>query len=132
MSGHIQIGPAPLVPISLRAVEWLAHGDRGLSSETIFTHLTGIDAVGSCNRRPRWHPTDAGDLGRCRRLLEDDVPELRPAFTRMGEVSAVWKRLVKHWDALCALMDREAPDWREDDEFGPCSETTLQMKQLGC
>lgn len=124
----ITIGPPPLVPIGLRAVKWLAHGERGLSSETIFAHLTGVDAVGDGHR---WHPSDPDDLSRCRRLLEDDVPELQQAFLRMAEVSPVWKRLVEDWDALCAEMDREMPNWRHG-ERGNCPETYHHMKRLGC
>lgn len=123
---EICMGDAPLVPVDLDAVKWLAHGERGLSSETIFTHLTGVNAVGDSHR---WHPSDPGDLGRCRRLLEQ-VSALRPAFPRMKEVSNVWGRLVDEWTALCTLMDSEAPQWR--DEIGTCPQTYQRMKQLGC
>jgi hypothetical protein len=126
MNAVLHVGAPPLIPISLEAVQWLAHGERGLSSETIFSHLTGVDAVGDGHR---WHPLDPGDLGRCRRLL-DEVPELRAAFPRMREVSPVWSRLVDAWDTLCDQMDSEAPQWR--DGTGHCRQTYDHMKQLGC
>ena len=95
--------------LSDNAIRWLANGERGLSSETIFTHLTGVDAIGD-----GWasHPLDPADLRRCRLLLEQ-CPELLADFPRMAQVSDVWRRLVHHWDELYALMDEEIPDWRK-------------------
>lgn len=75
------------------AVHWLAAGERGTSSETIFTHLTGVNALG--NDRAD-HPHDPDDLDRCLALL-NQVPELRAGFGRMAEVSPEWAALVKHW-----------------------------------
>lgn len=91
------------------AVKWLAGGKRGISSETIFTHLTGIDALGDWRKD---HPHDPADFRRCRLLLEQ-VPELVPLFPRMAEVSPQWATLVEQWDTICATMDAEAPNWRD-------------------
>lgn len=46
---------------------WLASGERGISSNTIVTCLTGINALGG-----HWHshPLDPDDMTRCRKLLE--------------------------------------------------------------
>lgn len=47
--------------LSEAAKKWLESGERGLSSETLFGHLTGIPLVG------RWgphHPADPSDLRR--------------------------------------------------------------------
>ena len=95
--------------ISEAATKWLAGGQRGISSETIFTHLTGIDALGDWRKD---HPHDSADFRRCRLLLEQ-VPELVPLFPRMAEVSPQWAALVEQWDTICATMDEEAPAWRE-------------------
>lgn len=94
--------------LSPEATAWLADGERGVSSNTIFEHLTGISAVG------KWgggYPRDPGDFRRCRLLLER-VPELVPLLPRMAEVSPVWAALVAGWDSLCATMDAECPYWR--------------------
>lgn len=95
--------------ISEAAIHWLANGERGLSSETIFETLTGIDC-----KRDIWgggrkdYPLDPDDLRRCVRLLQR-VPELAPRIGEMRAVSPVWARLVAAWDELTALLEREAP-----------------------
>ena len=91
------------------AVRWLASGERGASSNTIFSHLTGIDAL---NGGWQGTPYDPADFRRCRLLLEQ-VPELKPHFHRMREVSPQWANLVDQWETICATMDEEAPDWRD-------------------
>src|SRR4051812_25887588 len=56
------------------AIEWLLSGERGVSSESIFAHLTGIPIAGRV--ATNYLPSDAGDLRRCRKLLEV-VPSFR-------------------------------------------------------
>jgi hypothetical protein len=102
--------------LSPEAVDWLANGKRGISSNTIFTHLTGIDAMGGWGGRS--HPHDPADLWRCRLLLEQ-VPEFGERLCEMKTASPVWARLVAKWGELCALMDREAPNWRNGEGFAP-------------
>lgn len=96
------------------AEEWLRTGERGLSSEAIFERLTGIP-LGS-----RWlavYPLDSWDLRRCRLLLEV-VPAFRDRLGEMAGACPVWARIVAGWDELCALMDEEAPSWR-DGQWAP-------------
>lgn len=79
-------------------VQWLANGDRGISSETIFTHLTGVNAL------DEWEPSvphDYADFKRCYVLLEQ-CPELKENFKKMTEVKG-WKRLVERWSDLEVL-----------------------------
>ena len=97
--------------MSEAAVRWLAHGERGVSSETIFTRLTGVNALGTWSSRGD-HPHDPSDFRRCRLLLEQ-VPELVPLLPRMAEASEPWRGLLNNWDAICATMDEEAPGWRD-------------------
>lgn len=89
--------------LSAAAIEWLAHGERGISSETIFSALTGVDAL-----RGGWqsHPHDPSDLGRCIKLL-DSVPELQPLMYKMMHVSPHWFGLMSRWDELVALYRHE-------------------------
>lgn len=113
--------------LSDAAIQWLALGERGVSSEAIFAKLTGIPV-----RDYRWlntHPHDPDDLYRCRKLLEA-VPEFRARLSEMATVSPVWAALVEHWDELCTLMDLEAPDWRMRGTWAP--NTYQRMKILGC
>lgn len=94
--------------LSEAATRWLACGERGVSSNSIFKHLTAIDAL---QGRRMDVPKDPADLRRCRLLLEQ-VPELAPRFPRMAEVSEAWANLVRSWDVICATMDEECPRWR--------------------
>ncbi len=86
--------------LSPAAIEWLKHGERGLSSEAIFSHLSGIPLG-----RYGSPPADVGDYKRCRKLLAM-VPEFASRFGEMANVSVEWALLVEHWDAIGALVDR--------------------------
>jgi hypothetical protein len=90
------------------AVAWIADGDRGRSSETMFSAITRVALLPAADYAT---PLDPSDLGRCRKLLEA-VPELEHALDRMAEVGPGWARLVEAWPRLCSLMDDEVPQWR--------------------
>lgn len=83
--------------VSQGMVEWLASGRRGVSSNTMFTHLTGINALRDCGSGS--HPHDPDDLDRCLQLLHD-VKELRPLLPKMAEYSREWAALIEHWDQI--------------------------------
>jgi hypothetical protein len=74
------------------AMEWIVGRDRGLSSEAIWARMMGVPGQ-------TYHPHDAGDFGRCARLL-DAVPEWRPRMGNMAALSPEWKALVDIWDEL--------------------------------
>jgi hypothetical protein len=93
--------------ISEAAKLWLENGERGLSSETMFTRFTGIELDGN-----RDAPMDGDDFRRCRLLL-DQVPEFQAKLHLMKDVSKEWHGLVDCWQELCAVMDDEAPSWRQ-------------------
>lgn len=115
--------------LSPEATAWLAGGERGVSSNTIFEHLTGISAVGEWGGS---YPRDPDDFRRCRLLLER-VPELVPLLPRMAEVSPVWAALVAGWDSLCATMDAECPNWRSGRGSAPKTYKMMQkiIKEAG-
>lgn len=98
--------------LSQAAARWLANGERGVSSNTIFTKLTGVDALGGWSADRASHPHDPADFRRCQLLLEQ-VPELQILFPRMAHVSQQWKALVEAWPTIVAAMDEEAPEWRK-------------------
>ena len=85
--------------LSLAATTWLANGRRGISSNTMFTVMTGVDALGDSTPS---HPHDPDDLDRCLALLHD-VPELRAKLPLMAKASPAWAALVGVWDQLEAL-----------------------------
>lgn len=94
--------------LSEAATRWLASGERGVSSNTMFKHLTGVDALSGDKGS---HPWDTDDFRRCRLLLEQ-VPELEPELHRMARVSKEWSDLVYLWTDICMAMDAESPHWR--------------------
>lgn len=94
--------------LSEAAQRWFGSGERGVSSNTIFTRLTGVDALrGSAPD----HPYDPDDFRRCRLLLEQ-CPELAEWLPEMAGASKAWTGLVENWDAICLTMDAENPEWR--------------------
>lgn len=110
--------------LSANAIMWLANGRRGLSSETLFTFLTGCDAEGDSGHH---YPHDPDDMSRCRRLLEA-CPELVAHLPRVAAAGPEWAALVPRWDEVCALMDQEAPEWRKG--HGRAPQTYELMKEI--
>lgn len=110
--------------MTLNLMQWLANGQRGISSNTIFTTLTGINALGDWHKD---HPYDPADLKRCRLLLEQ-CPQLKNSFYEMEKVSKEWAFLVAHWDELCKTMDEEYPNWRNSKGSAP--NTYRMMKEI--
>jgi hypothetical protein len=86
-------------------MQWLLYGERGSSSEAMVAHITGTGKKVN-------HPYDPSDLRRCR-LLVEQVPSIRISLSKMASCSAVWSRIIEHWNELCELMDQEAPNWRQ-------------------
>jgi hypothetical protein len=112
-----------VVNLPAGAVAWLANGERGVSSEAIFSHLTGLQ-ISRLWSSPPWDPDD---LRRCRLLLQA-IPALRADLPRMAELGPEWAAIVGAWDELCALMDAESPDW--SDGRGGAPRTSARMQAL--
>lgn len=113
--------------LSLAAIKWLASGERGISSNTIFTRLTGIDALEGWGGG---HPYDPSDFRRCQLLLEA-LPELVPLFPKMADVSNEWKDLVYLWADIVKAMDEESPNWRKNFNVYPNRAYTLIKRAIG-
>lgn len=99
----------------LAALQWLAMGERGASSETLFQCLMGVtlreDDFGLAH-----YPVDPADFRRCRLMLEAiGHSDLTPA----RGLSKEWVALVDAWPELCALMDEECLDWRVSSGIAP-------------
>ena len=106
--------------------QWLASGERGISSNAIVEHLTGI----RCSRYSHAadHPHDPDDLTRCVRLLEQ-CPDLRGRLGDMAYRSPEWAALVGAWDELVEMLDSEVPEWR-DRPWGSALRTYRRMREL--
>ena len=109
VSAQQQAAKGSPVVLSAGAVQWLAHGDRGTSSETIFTVLTGLELL---DEDEMFHPIDGGDFRRCCLLL-DSCPELATRFDAMRSVSPEWNALVCAWYSIFSVMADENPHWRD-------------------
>lgn len=94
------------IKLSDAAIRWLANGDRGRSSNTLFTILSGIDCMKGYDQ---CHPLDAWDFIRCEKLLIA-VPEFRSGlFSIMYDVDMEWSRLVSNWDRIKNTIELEMP-----------------------
>ena len=97
-----------MTPLDLsRFSQWLASGERGISSDAIVNQLTG------CPVGRRWgggdHPHDPSDFRRCEMLLRA-YPLARLLFpSAMPSRSPEWARLIGRWDELVALIEEEVP-----------------------
>ena len=102
---------------------WRTVGERGVSSETIYSVLCGTLAP---LRQPKdfRHPLDPADFLRCYKLLEI-IPEWRDRLEELKTLGDPWPALVDNWDKLTEMMNehRAGGDWRPMYEF---------MKELGC
>ena len=101
-------------------VAWMAGGDTGISSETIWFVMMG--------RKPTKQyfypspPSDPSDFGRCYRLLAL-MPSWRPRLPEVAAKYPEWKGLVEHWDELTTL-------WNEESPTGKCPKLYDRMKEL--
>lgn len=112
--------------LSPAAVKWLASGERGISSETLFQFTTGVavlDDSAPC------HPWDPSDFRRCLLLL-DQCPELRTELDRMRAVSPTWNALVERWAELEALLTEEVGNWRNPPKRASAPKTWELMKSI--
>ena len=103
---------------------WLAHGERGASSETIVGHLTGIHIA----KHP-YHPCDPSDFYRCYKLVEA-CPEIKAELDCLKGLSPVWQKIIENWDTLVALLiTTEEQEKKTGDNDGKMYKF---MKSLGC
>lgn len=100
------------------AARWLAGGDTGTSSKTIWSVMTGqdVDRHGI--------PHDPADFGRCHRLLEL-FPKWRERLPTVAAIFPEWAPLVEHWDELTALYVEELAEGT-----GYARRTYDRMKEL--
>ena len=84
---------------------WIAGGDTGSSSLTIWVVMTGrgplprLLGIGST-------PSDADDFGRCYRLLRR-IPAWRPRLLEVAQAWPEWMPLVLEWDRLTKLYEKD-------------------------
>lgn len=115
---------------------WAINGEHGLSSKTMFNHLTKNLQVRSLKNEYRnvYHPSDPDDFRRCYLLLES-VPQWKEKseLEKLKQLSPVWEKLVDNWDKLTAMleemMQRRKDGWPDKKIPNGMYEF---MKSLGC
>lgn len=90
-------------------IEWLASGERGLSSEAICKTFFGVP-----KNAGTYHPNDPADLLRCVNFL--DKTNTHERIQEMGNVSPEWKSLVAEWGPLVDSLLREEKSSRQAPE----------------
>lgn len=88
-----------------RIALWALSGTTGVSASTIASVALGIQEGGRVSFDM---PYDAGDFGRCLRLLEM-VPELHDYLPAVAKACPQWKPLLPIWSEL-TLLYAESPD----------------------
>lgn len=91
------------VTIPTSVIEWLKHGERGTSSETIISYLYEVPIAPYTS-----HPHDTSDVGRCIKLLWA-CPEVQARFEEMRGCSPVWDAYVNLWPQLVEHYRKK--DW---------------------
>jgi hypothetical protein len=97
LDGRANTNPDPLTA-------WFTGTDVGISAQTI-AHVLSDGQIPTPTLGPDV-PHDAGDLGRCLRL----VRRIEGWEDRLGEVAErypAWGRIVEHWPELAAWFDGE-------------------------
>ena len=83
---------------------WIDSDDTGISSETIWSVMTGRKFFPG---RLGWRgatPSDADDFGRCYRLIEK-IPMWRKRLPEVAKVYPRWATIVREWDRLSGLHE---------------------------
>lgn len=102
---------------------WLMNGEHGMSSETMFYHLSGR-RIG----RHETTPSDPDDFKRCYLLLKA-IPQWKSELHKLKSVSKTWSNLVDNWDKLTEMYEQNVREgWKNYKEIGMYE----FMKSLGC
>ena len=110
------------------AMWWAANGEHGMSSKTMFNHLSRQLQCRSMENRHPCTPSDPDDFKRCYKLLQA-VPQWKGRLSELKTLSPVWEKLVDNWDKLTAMYEENvATNWKEYERIGMYE----LMKEMGC
>ena len=97
------VAPAK-APIEERANWWLARGDTGTSSKTLYAVFCGL----TLGDREQGIPHDPADFARGHKLFEL-IPEWRKQLSRVEKVIPWWKPFLDRWAEMEQLYAEESP-----------------------
>lgn len=112
--------PIRTFKIPQNAIEWLLHGERGASSNSIFFAITGVP-VGQY----KMHPSDPSDFYRCYKLIKQ-VPEFKPQLFKVATFSKQWLAVYNNWAKMEMMLEA---DLKAGKEKSP--ELYKFMKEIG-
>jgi hypothetical protein len=87
-----------------RAYQWVAIGETGLSSKTMWNCFMSVERGYPINI-----PHDPDDFSRCYKLLEA-LPEWKSQISKLKRLSPEWDRLVDNWDELTKMWEKKDAD----------------------
>lgn len=120
-SRKMYMGKKPKETADGDAIGWLLNGDTGISSETMWTAITGHPI-----NKPRWAPGiphDPDDFGRCYRLMRT-MPTWGKFLPKVAAAYPMWVPFIEAWDELVGLYEEELPS-------GTCPKLYARLQALG-
>lgn len=107
---------------------WAENGEHGVSSKTMFNHLSKSLQVLGLKNHYQGHPSDPDDFKRCYKLLQA-VPQWKARLNELKTISSVWVKLVDNWDKLTEMYEQNVrEDWNNYKKVGMYE----FMESLGC
>ncbi len=86
--------------LNRRMMSWVIGNDTGLSSQTLWAAIMGIEMHSPSI------PRDPDDFGRCYRLLcYCDLETKEKALKDVGERHEIWEPFVKEWKTMTELFE---------------------------
>ena len=93
---------------------WMIHGEQGISSKTMFNHLSDRNRVQISYNE--CHPLDPDDFRRCYLLLKA-VPQFKAKLDRLKPLSEVWANLIENWDRLTEMLEEQMATKKENGMY---------------
>jgi hypothetical protein len=107
---------------------WAENGEQGMSSKTMFNHLSKSLNLRRLKNDYPCTPSDPDDFKRCYKLLQA-VPQWKARLNELKTISPVWEKLVDNWDKLTSMYEQNVKeDWKNYEQIGMYQ----FMKELGC
>lgn len=106
--------------------EWIATGEVGISSKTIWAALMGVPFT----RKTQFDtPSDTDDFQRCFKLLHD-VPGFRERLPEVGAWFPKWKPFCEHWAELETLWISIFVEWHSHIRSQHLKDTCDKMYKI--
>lgn len=105
LGGSYDSAAAVTGPIEHRIRWWRDYGERGISSNTIFSAFMGYRMVDAC------YPFDPDDFRRCKQLL-DLIPEWRSDLGKVSTAYPWFAPMIEAWDEIESLFVEEVSKGR--------------------